>query len=143
MNTRPWPILLTPTDTNGYLNVLLNHQLLPTNVQYTWKDLHTLTGATISIVLSSKSIHILKMKNDTVITFLHHCSALNTVWAYVFKEDTTFIALVKLYISVIYLHSLQWFSWVMSALMVYLRRGVFEKQLIVSYLCMLAKSDPV
>lgn len=54
-------------------------------------------------------IHVLKMKNefDTVIAFLHHCSALNTVWAYVFKEDITFIALVKLYISVIYLHSLQ------------------------------------
>lgn len=123
INAQLWPILLTPTDTNGYFNVLLNHQLLPTNVQYTWKNLHTYTWATISIVWSSKSIHVLKMKNkfDTVITFLHHCSALNTVWAYVFKGDITFIALVKLYISVIYLHSLQWFSWVMSALVVYLR----------------------
>lgn len=54
---------------------------------------------------------------DTVITFLQHCSALNTVWAYVFKDDITYIALVRLYISVIYLHSLQWFSWLMSAVM--------------------------
>lgn len=73
-------------------------------------------------------VHPYLKKNEfaTVITFLHHCSALNTVLSYVFKEDITFIALVELYINVIYLHSLQWFSWVMSALVVYLR-GVFAK----------------
>lgn len=48
-----------------------------------------------------------KNEFDTVITFLHHCSAFNTVWAYVSKEDMMFIALVKLHTSGIYLHSLQ------------------------------------
>lgn len=40
MDTLPWPVLLMPSDLNGYFSVLLNHQLLPTNVQY-MKKMHT------------------------------------------------------------------------------------------------------
>lgn len=64
MNIRTWSILLKHTDTNGCFNVLLNHQLLPTNVQYTWTNLHTWTLATVSILLPSKSIKVVQVKNE-------------------------------------------------------------------------------
>lgn len=87
-----------------------------TYVQYTWTNLHTFRHEPPSLETNC----VLKMNDKliAVIRFLHHCSALTTVSAcfvFVFwKENATLVSFVKLHTGVISLHSLQWFSRVMS-----------------------------
>ena len=110
MNTWTRPILVNPSDTNSHFNVLNTSASANKCTVYTKEFAH----------LNMNHHHwrpIMFFKWKMNLTLSSHFYIIAVPWilyGHVFKKDITLITLVNLHTSITYLHSLQWFSIVMS-----------------------------